>query len=254
MKKYFYILTDRRVGPLSLEEIKNANISADTLIWYEGLENWQPAGNLEEFKYFSNPIEEAEILKEDVNAPVKEIAVSIQAESSSITPVVKGNRVDFAESNIPIAHGNSFEVKHNADSVSVNHYHGIDDTWRDGNHELIYPKRAMFAAPFSFKGRIRRTEYWLSWIAAYTYLALVAAFSIKDHEASEGGGIAFLLFLIPFYWFVFAQNAKRCHDRGNSGWFQIIPLYGLWMAFGSSDQFVNAYGPNPKGINLQPRF
>lgn len=56
------------------------------------------------------------------------------------------------------------------------------------------------------------------------------------------------LLMIPMYWFMFAQGAKRCHDRGNSGWFQLIPFYSLWMLFGDSEPGTNEYGPNPKGI------
>ena len=57
------------------------------------------------------------------------------------------------------------------------------------------------------------------------------------------------LLLIPVYWFTWAQGAKRCHDRGNSGWFQIIPFYGLWMLFGDGEIGDNEYGSNPKGLN-----
>ena len=42
------------------------------------------------------------------------------------------------------------------------------------------------------------------------------------------------------------QGAKRCHDRGNSGWFQIIPGYILWMVFAPGDDGDNKYGPSPK--------
>src|SRR5690606_21471192 len=101
--------------------------------------------------------------------------------------------------------------------------------------------------------RIRRTEYWLSYIIAYIYFFLIVAVTDRIERVSGGGG-AFLLFILPIYWFLIAQNTKRCHDRGNSGWFQIIPFYGLWMAFGESDRFVNDYGPNPKGDNFQTRF
>jgi uncharacterized membrane protein YhaH (DUF805 family) len=56
------------------------------------------------------------------------------------------------------------------------------------------------------------------------------------------------LFFIPVVYFMLAQGAKRCHDRGNSGWYQMIPFYALWMLFAESDHGINEYGPNPKGI------
>jgi uncharacterized membrane protein YhaH (DUF805 family) len=105
----------------------------------------------------------------------------------------------------------------------------------------------MFKNPFSFEGRIRRTEYGLSIIVMYAYF-FVFGFFIAFAEL--GKGIMYVL-LIPGYWFILAQGAKRCHDRGDSGWYQIIPLYGLWMLFADSDNGINEYGPNPKGIGNQ---
>lgn len=105
----------------------------------------------------------------------------------------------------------------------------------------------MFKNPFSFEGRIRRTEYGLSIIIMYAFAFIVGIFS---GFAELGEGIMYVL-LIPVYWFMFAQGSKRCHDRGNSGWFQIIPFYGLWMLFADSDNGINEYGPNPKGIGNQ---
>lgn len=101
----------------------------------------------------------------------------------------------------------------------------------------------MFKNPFSFYGRIRRLEYGLSIIIMYAYFFLVGVFmGILDLPEST-----MFLFLIPAYWFSLAQGAKRCHDRGNTGWYQIIPFYGLWMLFAGSDYGMNDYGPNPKG-------
>jgi uncharacterized membrane protein YhaH (DUF805 family) len=102
----------------------------------------------------------------------------------------------------------------------------------------------MFKNSFSFKGRIRRLEYGLSCIV---YLLV---FSIIDLIMESGDEIIFVAYLayIPMFWFFWAQGAKRCHDRGNSGWYQIIPFYMLWMIFGDGEPGINPYGSNPKGI------
>ncbi|MBB4034640.1 uncharacterized membrane protein YhaH (DUF805 family) [Dysgonomonas hofstadii] len=102
----------------------------------------------------------------------------------------------------------------------------------------------MFQNPFSFKGRIRRLEYGLSIIFMYlaaTLIGFIIGFSGMPEEV-------LYIFLIPVYWFIWAQGAKRCHDRNNTGWFQIIPFYGFWMLFADGDYGENDYGPNPKGL------
>ncbi|MBA2746394.1 MAG: DUF805 domain-containing protein [Flavisolibacter sp.] len=108
----------------------------------------------------------------------------------------------------------------------------------------------MFKSPFSFKGRIRRTEYGISTII---YFVIIVAFELAimamaASSDSIAASIIFIFLLIPVIYFMLAQGAKRCHDRGNSGWYQLIPFYGLWMLFAESDPGDNEYGPNPKGI------
>jgi len=102
----------------------------------------------------------------------------------------------------------------------------------------------MFKNPFSFNGRIRRTEYGLSYI-----IYIIAVFCVVSvSEAYGPDGVIVNFAFIPLLWFLFAQGAKRCHDRGNTGWYQLIPLYSLWMLFADSQYGENQYGPNPKGI------
>ena len=50
MKKYFYSDGKEKHGPLSLEELKHEGISKETLIWFEGLDDWKRAGDLDEMK------------------------------------------------------------------------------------------------------------------------------------------------------------------------------------------------------------
>jgi uncharacterized membrane protein YhaH (DUF805 family) len=56
-----------------------------------------------------------------------------------------------------------------------------------------------------------------------------------------------VLLWIPYIWFALAYCTKRCHDRGNPGYWMLIPFYGFWLAFADSEPGTNQYGPNPKG-------
>jgi len=65
-------------------------------------------------------------------------------------------------------------------------------------------------------------------------------------ESGEEAAILGLAY-IPMLWFLWAQGAKRCHDIGHSGWYQIIPFYMLWMIFAKGEEGIqNKYGVNPK--------
>lgn len=50
MKKYFYARNNEKVGPLSFEDLKKAGINPETLVWFDGLSNWEPAGKLEDLR------------------------------------------------------------------------------------------------------------------------------------------------------------------------------------------------------------
>jgi len=95
-----------------------------------------------------------------------------------------------------------------------------------------------FKAPFSFDGRIRRMEYGISFIL-YLFIYSSIFTSLRNNSFAS-------LLYIPLIWFILAQGAKRCHDRGNSGWYQIIPFYILWMIFAEGDFNENEYGQSPK--------
>lgn len=108
-------------------------------------------------------------------------------------------------------------------------------------------RQKMFSHPFSFSGRIRRLEYGLSYII---YNIWYSVFSVCIEIGNETIGILYLITFVPAVWFILAQGTKRCHDRDNSGWYQIIPFYGLWMLFADGDAYENSYGTDPKGRNI----
>jgi uncharacterized membrane protein YhaH (DUF805 family) len=98
----------------------------------------------------------------------------------------------------------------------------------------------MFKNPFSFNGRIRRLEFCLSYF--FYWVFLLAIEEVSDYNVITG------LLVIPLFWFILAQGAKRCHDRGNNGFYIIIPFYIFWLVFAEGDEGKNEYGINPKDI------
>jgi uncharacterized membrane protein YhaH (DUF805 family) len=103
----------------------------------------------------------------------------------------------------------------------------------------------MFKNLFSFEGRIRRTEYGISFI-----VYVICYVIIRLSADGAGGSKMILLGFIPLLWFMWSQGAKRCHDIGKSGWWQIIPFYFLWLIFQEGDADDNDYGDNPKNNGL----
>lgn len=103
----------------------------------------------------------------------------------------------------------------------------------------------MFKAPFSFRGRIRRTEYGLSLIIVF--FATLFSFAIL-----EAAPLVYLIGILVSQWFFLAQQVKRSHDIGNSGFWVLVPLYGFIILFLEGEYGTNQYGENPKGLVTYP--
>ena len=55
MRKYFVHDGQTEVGPLQFEELSFQKLTKETPIWYEGLEKWTTAAEVEELKYLFTP-------------------------------------------------------------------------------------------------------------------------------------------------------------------------------------------------------
>ena len=105
----------------------------------------------------------------------------------------------------------------------------------------------MFKNPFSFSGRIRRLEYGLSYLLFIAYIYLIPF--ILNEIVLYDLPILIIFLVIPAYWFLFAQGSKRCHDLDNSGFYQLLPFYAIWLLFVEGNGKTNRYGYNPKDPN-----
>lgn len=193
MTQYYYFNSDEKLGPFSFDELKDENINPQTMIWFEGLEDWTHASEIEDIK------------------PILELK----------PPPIQTSDREFAFDDI-----NKYPQKTGA----INRQNK-----KDG-----YVNQGMFSSPFAFQGRIRRMEYGIS------FIIYVVGAVIINNSIDSGDFPILILGYIPLLWFFWGQGAKRCHDMGNSGWYQIIPFYIFWMLFSNSDSGINEYGKNPK--------
>jgi len=112
---------------------------------------------------------------------------------------------------------------------------------------------------FDFDGRARRKEYWMFVLfnMIFAILAMVLD-NLLGIGFIEGVGLGpiyavyVLAILIPSL----AVQVRRLHDVGKSGWMILIafiPLVGaIWLLVlycTEGTPGVNAYGPNPKGLD-----
>lgn len=52
--KFFVILNNQQQGPYTIAQLAEMGISAETLVWKEGMKDWQPAWTVSELRYILN--------------------------------------------------------------------------------------------------------------------------------------------------------------------------------------------------------
>lgn len=105
--------------------------------------------------------------------------------------------------------------------------------------EYSYPEPPpMFSQMLSTNGRIRRLEY----VISSTLLAVLISYLMDWVAVSESRSYV----LLPIYFLLWVQGAKRCHDLNKPAWYQLIPLYFFALLFQSGDPMENKYGYPPK--------
>lgn len=97
---------------------------------------------------------------------------------------------------------------------------------------------------FSPKGRIGRLNYFV--------LSVASTIAFVTLPKLLGDWIALVL-LVPYLVFVLAIGARRLHDLGKSGWWQLLNLLpiinlalAIYMVLFPGESGVNQYGPPVK--------
>lgn len=108
--------------------------------------------------------------------------------------------------------------------------------------------KTSFQKYVEFSGRALRSEFW--YFQLFLFLASMVLGTVSDHLSAAFG----LATILP----ALAVGARRLHDIGKSGWWQLlhlIPLIGLivlivwWVRKG--DAGANRFGPEPAAASLR---
>lgn len=106
----------------------------------------------------------------------------------------------------------------------------------------------MFQNIFSYRGRIRRLEYGLTWIIYAVLIFIITTIMVAG--ATQRGPEFFITLriinLIINVLFFLPQSAKRAHDINCSGWIILIPLAPFFLIFYPGTKGENKYGEDPK--------
>ena len=113
--------------------------------------------------------------------------------------------------------------------------------------------RSVFSKYFEFSGRALRSEYW--YFGLFTFLLYVVT-GILDailFGSFMGNGPLSLILTLVFFFPTIAVAARRLHDSGRSGWWQLLPItiigipFFLYWVIRKGDQSENKFGMPPIG-------
>ena len=196
---YYLDAARNQQGPVPTEEIarliRGGTIRRDTMVWYAGMPQWSPAGQVSDF---------APLFAQAAPPPRP-------AGPPPVGPPM-GRTVPSA--------GGGYQGQ---PRPAYAQYQAAKEMGFGGAIKTCFSKYA------TFSGRARRPEFW--WWFLFYYLVLIG-FSIIDAAitAAGGPGVLSLLAILAFFLPTLAVQVRRLHDTDRSGWLWLlsfIPLVGI---------------------------
>ena len=112
---------------------------------------------------------------------------------------------------------------------------------------------SVFSQYFGFSGRALRSEYWYFMLFSILIGVVVGILDVIIFGSFMGNGpLSFILSLV-FFFPTIAVAARRLHDSGRSGWWQLLPItiigipFFLYWVIRKGDQSENKFGIPPIG-------
>lgn len=121
-----------------------------------------------------------------------------------------------------------------------------EDVEVDERGRKVVDNTKMFSHILTFKGRSRRTEYIIVFVIVNALFRVATPMFAEDDPTVWES-----LILIAALYIFLSTAVRRCHDRGHSGFYILIPLYYIYLLWADSVPGTNKYGNNPKGEYFQ---
>jgi uncharacterized membrane protein YhaH (DUF805 family) len=214
-------------GPVAAADveglIRSGAIRRDTLVWYAGMPDWRPAGEVSEFA--------SSFARAAPPPPAFPDPPSVRRTVPSAGPYA---------GQAPQAPARQFQS--------------------GGRMGLGRAIATCFRKYVDFTGRARRSEYWF--FILFNWLVLIPLIILDANVfGSRGGAFVFtLLGMLVLFLPSLAAGVRRLHDRDHSGWMMLLPLvpFGwiillVFMCLRGTDG-PNRFGPMPGGLDLAAEF
>nr|WP_311463450.1 DUF805 domain-containing protein [uncultured Ottowia sp.] len=246
-KIWWYAVGQEKFGPCTGGELarlaRKGVVMPDTLVWREGMTEWVRASKLtklwERATQPPAPHASEQLPPPPPAAPGRAVAAVPELEVA--------HRAQGPSSVPPGGHAHGWSAG-GAAAASRSSRAGRRSSSDDGSAGFLWAIQQCFRKYFDFSGRARRAECWYFMLFQLLLLvALVMLFFVSPQLADNLASVAGLVLLIP----TFSVGARRLHDVGRSGWWQLLCLTGigifvlLFWFVQPSDEGRNDYGEDP---------
>lgn len=248
-KIWWYAVGQEKFGPCTGGELarlaRKGVVMPDTLVWREGMTEWMRASKLAKlWERATQP----PTLNADEQLPPPPPAAPGRAVAADLKLEVAPHR---AQERFSVPPGGHAHEQFSGSAAAASRSSRAEDrrSSSDGDSaSFLWAIQQCFLKYFDFSTRARRAEYWYFMLFQFLLnMALLMLFFVSPQLSDNLASVANLVLLIPN----FAVSARRLHDVGRSGWWQLLCLTGigifvlLFWFVQPSEEGRNDYGEDP---------
>lgn len=283
MAQYYLVKDGQRVGPMSVEQLLQNQLTKDSLVWTEGMATWTKAGDVAELAAAFAP---APAPQPAAPAPAPQPAPAPAPQPVAPQPQYQAPQPQQPQYQAPQPqyqqpYQQPYQQAYQQPYQAAQPMGPVEATPPMSFMESV---KTCFAKYFNFNGRARRSEFWWFYLACYVinivlYIpiwilmakknqliqdALWGRITMSEADAQDPTTlliifcILFAIVSLALFIPLLAATARRLHDVGKSGhlqWLYLLCGIGvpicLILCIPDGKPEPNQYGVSPKYKPIQ---